>query len=322
MKLRLFFILLALPAVIAFAGGNKEADLPEDAVASVNGIIIPRKVYDLAAEQEQGQAPGETAESKEENEGEEEFDSEIIKGLVDQELLLQESKRRGVEVSQEQVDAEFEKYGARFPDTDTLEASLAEMGYTEESLKEQIEKYLYITTFVNEMVTPEIEVSREEIRSFYDENPQYFTQPEQIRASHILLTFGEDAERTREEAEEMARSLIDQLEEGADFAELAASRSEGPSAERGGDLGPFSRGQMVPEFEEAAFALDAGEISGIVETEFGLHIIKVTDKTEEQTVPLEEVTPTIEAHLKQKGTGEAMEELLASLREEGEIITR
>lgn len=321
MKLRLVLILLTVPVLFTFAGGKKEASLPEDAVASVNGVLISRDIYDLAADQERGRPPA-APESEGEAESEEELDSEIIKGLVDQELLLQESKRRGVEISREEVDAEFDEFGARFPDEETLQANIAEMGYTEETLKGQIEKYLYITTFVEEMVTREIPVSEEEIRTFYDENPQHFTQPEQIRASHILLTFGEEAGRTREEAEELARSLIARLEEGADFAELAANNSEGPSAERGGDLGPFGRGQMVQEFEEVAFALEAGEISGIVETKFGLHIIKVTDKTEEQVVSLDMVSPTIESHLKQVGTAEAMEELLASLREQGDIVTR
>jgi len=313
--------LLTVPVLFTFAGGKKEASLPEDAVASVNGVLISRDIYDLAADQERGRPPA-APESEGEAESEEELDSEIIKGLVDQELLLQESKRRGVEISREEVDAEFDEFGARFPDEETLQANIAEMGYTEETLKGQIEKYLYITTFVEEMVTREIPVSEEEIRTFYDENPQHFTQPEQIQASHILLTFGEEAGRTREEAEELARSLIARLEEGADFAELAANNSEGPSAERGGDLGPFGRGQMVQEFEEVAFALEAGEISGIVETKFGLHIIKVTDKTEEQVVSLDMVSPTIESHLKQVGTAEAMEELLASLREQGDIVTR
>ena len=322
MKLRLVLILLTVPVLFTFAGGKKEASLPEDAVASVNGVLISRDVYDLAAEQEQGQVPANPDGAENESETEEELDAEIIKRLVDQELLLQESKRRGVEVSQEEIDAEFDKYGARFPDEETLKSNLAEMGYTVETLKEQIGKYMHITTFVEEMVTQEISVSPQEIRTFYDENPEYFTQPEQIQASHILLTFGEEAGRTKAEAEELAESLISRLAEGADFAELAASHSEGPSAERGGELGPFGKGQMVPEFEEAAFALETGEISGVVETDFGLHIIKVTDKTEEEIVPLETVSPTIENHLKQRGTAEAMEKLLASLREEGEVITR
>ncbi|MFP4564457.1 MAG: peptidylprolyl isomerase [Spirochaetia bacterium] len=321
MKLRLVLILLTIPALLTFAGGKKEASLPENAVASVNGVLIPRDIYDLAVGQEGGRPPS-APESEGESESEAGLDSEIIKGLVDQELLLQESKRRGVEISREEVDAEFDKFGAQFPDEETLQANIAEMGYTEETLKGQIEKYLYITTFVEEMVTREIPVSEEEIRTFYDENPQHFTQPEQIQASHILLTFGEEAGRSREEAEELARSLITRLEEGADFAELAANNSEDPSAERGGDLGTFGKGQMVQEFEEAAFALETGEISGIVETDYGLHIIKVTDKKEEQVVSLDMVSPTIESHLKQVGTAEAMEELLASLREESDIVTR
>lgn len=320
MKLRLILILFAIPAVFALAGGNKEADLPEDAVASVNGVLISRDVYDLAVEQGGAQSPGKTAEA--EGEAAEELDSKIVEGLIDQELLLQESRNRGVVISQEQVDAEFDKYESQFPDAEALEANLAKEGYTIDSLKGQIEKYMYITTFVDEMVTGEISVSREEIQTFYDENPQYFTQPEQIQASHILLTFGEEAERTREEAQRLAESLIEELENGADFAELAANRSDGPSAPRGGDLGPFGKGQMVPEFEAAAFALDPGEISGVVETDFGLHIIKVTDKTEEQIVPLEMVSSTIESHLKQQGTAEAMEKILADLKEKGNIVTR
>ena len=125
-----------------------------------------------------------------------------------------------------------------------------------------------------------VNVTEEDALTYYNENKDQFKEPT-IRASHILVA-----------TEEEANDVVKALEEGASFEALAAEKSSCPSSARGGDLGEFGRGQMVPEFEQAAFALEVGQVSGVVPTQFGFHIIKLTDK--QDTVAFDVVKPQIQ----------------------------
>lgn len=131
-----------------------------------------------------------------------------------------------------------------------------------------------------------ISVSDEEVENYYNNQKENFITPEKVRASHILV----DDINT-------ANDILDEINNGLDFAEAAKMYSTCPSKERGGDLGEFVRGTMVQEFEEAAFNMEVGEISKPVETQFGYHIIKVTEKKESGIVPFEEVKDQVEKHL-------------------------
>ncbi|MBP6808794.1 MAG: peptidyl-prolyl cis-trans isomerase [Chromatiaceae bacterium] len=139
----------------------------------------------------------------------------------------------------------------------------------------------------------------DQAKQFYDANPDKFKQPETLKASHILI--GADAKATPEEkqaAQQKANELLAKIKGGADFAELAKAESTCPSAKKGGDLGSFGRGQMVKPFEEVAFSLQDGEVSEVVETPFGYHIIKSQGKTPSETVPFAQVEERIKSLLK------------------------
>ena len=136
----------------------------------------------------------------------------------------------------------------------------------------------------------------------------------------VLFLLEPDVEKSvREDAYRQIEEIQQKLENGTDFAETAREYSQGPSNERGGDLGFFGRGQMVPEFEEAAFSLAIGETSDIVETQFGLHLIKVFARTEVETVPLESVHADIESHLTKEKQNTAVEALTQELTETADI---
>jgi peptidyl-prolyl cis-trans isomerase D len=141
-----------------------------------------------------------------------------------------------------------------------------------------------------------IQISPQDILRFYEDNPQQYSTPEQVRASHILLkTEGKDEAVVRKQAED----LLAQVKKGADFAQLATKHSQDEvSASKGGDLDYFGSGKMVPEFDKAAFSLPVGQVSDLVKTQYGFHIIKVTDKKPATTRPLDEVKAQIEDQLK------------------------
>lgn len=167
---------------------------------------------------------------------------------------------------------------------DAIESKLnetAEFAEEVERLKTHVLKGLVVKNLLDS-----IEASDEEIKAYYEENAHSFMKQEEVRASHILVP-----------EEETAKALLEQLKNGADFETLAMEESTCPSKEKGGDLGFFSRGKMVPEFEIAAFNLEVNGISEVVQSQFGFHIIKVTDKQEPQNSELSEVSHRIEHDL-------------------------
>jgi len=168
-----------------------------------------------------------------------------------------------------------------------LDALEQNMDKDENYLKEvERLKSTILKQFAINKVLGNIRISDEEIGSFFKENAAQFVNPKTIQASHILV-----------ETQEKAEEIIKELNDGLSFEEAAKEYSSCPSKEKGGDLGYFSRGQMVPEFEEVAFDMEHHTISQPVKTQFGYHIIKVTGETEEKAMTLEEVKPQLEKQL-------------------------
>ena len=160
---------------------------------------------------------------------------------------------------------------------------------------------LAINELVKTRIADKIEISEEDSQKFYRDHPELFKQHEQVKASHILVKVEKGADEGKKTA---ARNKIEKiqtrLKKGEDFATLARENSEGPSASRGGDLGYFKRGSMVKPFEDAAFALEVNQVSEVVETMFGYHLIKVFDKKPEQQLAYAEVKGELQEHLKQQ----------------------
>jgi peptidyl-prolyl cis-trans isomerase C len=163
-------------------------------------------------------------------------------------------------------------------------------------------------------------VGEPDAKAFYEKNPDQFKEPEMVRASHILARFPEGADPS---AKKKARAKIDdvlgQVRRGGDFAALARQHSEDGSAQAGGDLNFFGPGQMVPAFEKTAFALQVGQVSDVVETQFGYHIIKVTDRKPGRTVPFDEVKERIAGHLRQQRQQEKANALIEQLRAKAKV---
>ncbi len=166
-------------------------------------------------------------------------------------------------------------------------------------------------TITPQLFTSAVTTTEREIERYYEENISNYSTREQVQASHILFKT-DDANANEQDILKKAQSVHRQIQDGADFGELAKTYSEDTSSERGGDLGMFGRGAMVPEFEEAAFALQIGETSEIVRSTYGFHIIKVTDKQSATTQPLENVKDQIRGTLTQEKARNRMEEAIES----------
>jgi peptidyl-prolyl cis-trans isomerase C len=234
--------------------------------------------------------------------------------VVEQKLLSQEAERLGIQVNDlrlaEMVQTIEEQAGGRA----TLDANLAQMGSNYDQIVNTLREMDLVRTYIETQIVPTVQVTEQEVAAFYTENPQMFQSPEQVHARHILFTTEENAEAqaivdARGKADDARKRAV----AGEDFAELARELSEGPSAPEGGDLGFFSKDRMVPEFADAAFALEVGQISEVVRTQYGFHVIKVEERREAGTVPLEEASDNLTNLLKQQKIGRMVNEVVQGL---------
>ena len=283
---------------------------PTDVVATVNGVAITRAEMDRSVQvllsQNRMQAPTDPEQKKK-------LEEAALNQMVAAELLYQNAKKLEIPELDKKVEEKFAQGKSRFPTKDDFEKALKENGITEPELKELIRRDIIVSNYLEKQVSSKITITTEQARKFYNENLDKFKKQESTRASHILV--GVDPKASAEEKQKAklkADDLLKQIKAGADFAELAKKESTCPSGKNGGDLGDFGRGQMVKPFEDAAFGLKPGEVSGVVETQFGYHIIKVTGKEAGGTVPFDEVKGKIEEYL--KGT-EVQKQVLAKVEE-------
>ena len=225
---------------------------------------------------------------------------QIMPQLVGTEIAKAYAQEHNITVSDKEVEQEIAKIkeqigdqarssGQDLSDQEAYEQALKQNNITEDQLRENIRENLPVQK-VQERVAGDAEPSDKEIQNYYEKNKEaQFTTPEQRCVRHIL--FNKDQ---KEKAEEVKK----ELEDGGDFAKLARENSQDPgSAANGGDLGCLGKGETVPEFEQAAFGAEQGEIVGPIKTEFGYHILKVTDVKPEQTRSLQEVESQISSQL-------------------------
>ncbi|RAV01437.1 peptidylprolyl isomerase [Paenibacillus sp. YN15] len=211
---------------------------------------------------------------------------QTLETMISEELVKQESDKANIQVTDADLDKEVEQIKKSFSSDEEFTQALATYNMTLESLKED----MYIQVQLRKLLEPQVKVTDEEIKTYYDTNLESMKTPEEVRASHILVA-------TKEEAE----AVLASLQGGADFATLAKEKStDTGSKEAGGDLDFFAKGIMEEPFETAAFALKTGELSSVVETSHGFHVIKATDHKDATTPTLEEKTEEIRQALSEE----------------------
>lgn len=232
--------------------------------------------------------------------------AQSLDDLINNVLVQQEATDKGIKVTQKELDNELVKVKAGFGSDEEFQAALEQSKYSLETLKAQMKHEI----LVRKLLSSKVEVTEDEIKSYYNENASSFDQPEQVKASHILV-------ETKAEAE----AILAQLQDGADFAKLAKEKSiDDVSAANGGDLGYFGRGDMVPEFEAAAFALkNKGDLSAIVETSYGFHIIKLVDHKAASSETLDQAREDIKTQLINDKISDAFSTWITEVRGKSKI---
>jgi len=203
----------------------------------------------------------------------------VLNVLIGQELLWQAAAKAEIIASDEDIKQALEQYKSQFDDEVSFQIKIKEGGYNLETFQVKLKQELSAQKWVEKNLLKDVAVSDAEIHTYYLENQEQFIEPERVRARHILIQVKPDAsDAEKEAAMKRLQGLKKEIDSGADFAALARQQSEDGSAPNGGDLGFFQRGQMVAPFEKAAFGLAPGEVSKIIETRFGFHLIKLVEK--------------------------------------------
>jgi parvulin-like peptidyl-prolyl isomerase len=308
----------ALAAALALAASGARAD-EIGLAARVNGAEIGRERLERYFEA-QLEEKGRLVASIRNPETFKTLKKEALDQLIDRELLWQDARSKGLVAPAKEVDAAMAIFREKIPDPVRRRNALDAAGFTEESYAEHVKGELSIRRLVEKDIAPKVKVTKADVHAFYEGHLDRFTEPAQVRARHVLVKVAPDADAERKaEARGRIDAVLAAAKGGADFADLARSHSEDETAAQGGDLGWFSRGRMVPPFEAAAFALEPGGTSDVVETQFGLHVIRVEERRPEVRHPEAEVRDAIREQLRAEGLRRAVADRVAALRGKARI---
>lgn len=310
-SLLLVFSMLAVSVLLSGCSflNTESAGTSDIVVAKVNGIEIKKDYFDevfniAKAQQEESNGP-EIWEQEVQGKKFIDYAKEtLLNNIINETILLENAADLGVTASEDQVDAQIDYIKKNFESEEKFKEYLESQHVTEEFVRNNIRKSLIINNLSQEL-TKSVSVPEEELQAAYNEIKDSMYS---VRASHILV---EDYEE--------AKNILERAKAGEDFNKLAVEYSIDPSAkDNRGDLGYFSAGVMVPEFEAAAFALEPGEISDVVKTDYGYHIIKVEDK---KVLTFEEVKSQLEQQLLPQYTSQYLSTYFEELMEKSDIVT-
>ncbi len=321
-------LLILLSFVLpVFAGEKKPAEPKQskapDSIATVNGAPITRDNFlvTMAAEEKmyarRGQGIPQTVLPQ--------LKRVVLERLIREELFFQQSKAEGIEVNEELFRKKFDEAKKYFPNEEEFINYLAQGGFTEKSFLAMTIKKTSVRKLLDTKFMAASKPSDADVVKFYKENPREFETPAEVRASHILLKVDtaaspEAIKKAKAEALKEIRAIAKDVKKGTDFGELARKHSTCPSKKNDGDLGFFTKGKMVQPFEDAVFVLEPGQVSDVVETEYGYHLIKLTDKKPGGIKSFDEVKEAINNFLVGLAMNEYSEQYAKDLKKKADVV--
>lgn len=291
------------------------AQLP-DVVAKVNGDAVTRAELEMAVktleQRAQSSVPPEQRDT---------VYRQVLDRIIGFHLLAQEARSRKIVAPPWDVDKQLGDLKKQFPNEAAFNQMLQARGVNADQLRKETEDTLAVNQMLQAEIEPQVKVQDADLKTFFDQNKTRFHQQESVHASHILIRADEKADAaTKAKAKAQAEDLLKQIRKGAKLGDLAKKFSQDPgSAPNGGDLGFFNRGQMVAPFDQAAFALKPGQMSGVVETPFGYHIIQVLEAKPGRDVGFAEVKDQIREYLATQQREQKSQVFVDQLKAKGKI---
>jgi len=245
---------------------------------------------------------------------------EAFEKMIDKELYYQEAVKIGLKIDEEIIKAEREKTIKRLGGEKKFKVALKNADLTDEQYLEKLQKKHLVKRLIVLEVKDKARTSDEEVKAYYEANKKKFMRPEARRLVHILISVKPEASaEERKLKKARAQEVIDKIKAGQDISAVAWEYSDGPYRVKGGDMGLVHRGRLSPTFEKEVFQLEPGRLSGIIETIYGYHVVRVEEVKPQEQMRLEDVYQSIEKELTEKKEKELQEALTARLREHAQI---
>jgi peptidyl-prolyl cis-trans isomerase C len=248
------------------------------------------------------------------------YREEALEVVIEEELMFQHAESLSMKVEKKQVNAERDAVIERVGGKREYYKALKAHGFSDREFKKRLRRNLLIEKFEKQEIQGKAVVSEEEARGYYEENRDMYLRPPARRLSHILISVppsatGEVFEKRKKRAEE----VLGKLRDGADFSQIAWDYSDGPFRVKGGDMGLVHQGRLDAELEKEVMKLEEGKLSGLVQTIYGFHIVRVAKILETEQIPFEKVSKKIREELEEKRKKDIRENLIKTLREKADI---
>src|SRR6202142_3788574 len=297
----------------------------EEIIARINNQIVTRAEYLRSKESLKQEAQQQDPANAEKVIAER--DKDVLRDLIDQQLLLDKGKDMGITADTELIKRLDEMRKDMHMDSmEDLEKAATSQGISYEDFKQNLKNQIITQQVISREVGSRMNVSKEELQQFYDEHKTQLEQPEQIRLSELLVTKKKDKAPPADEEQELAAArakaedLLAQIRKGAAFDEVAKKNSDGTTAAQGGDLGYFKRATLAKELEDKTFAMKPGEVSDVIRTKQGFVILKVTEHQQAGVPPLREMEPRVQEAIYMQKLQPALRAYLQKLREEAYVV--
>lgn len=314
-KILIYLLVLLFPLL---HGPAADSAGDEKAVAKVNGVVLTE--IDLSEAMNE-LIPFAAFHGGVNPEQRERYRADAVELMIEKELLYQEAKLRGMKPEKGYVDKKKEDRIRRMGGKKAFKSALKQWGISEKEYEKMIEKRHLIDVISKSEIEEKATVSDEETKDYYDKHKSDYMRPEAYRLRHILISVSPNASsEDRQKRRALAEEVLGKAKSGTDFASLAWDYSNDPYRVKGGDLGLVHKGMLDPDIEKAVQGLGDGQISGIVQTIYGYHIVKLEKKSEPKQLKVEDVSAKIGKHLKENKAKEIKERLLSSLRKKAEIV--
>lgn len=303
---RKILLLIAFSGILLFlaAGCGVKVNEEDEVLATVNGAPITLSEYKTSLEKLKAQLPkGDSMDP----EGIKTLKMSLLNQLIEKKILIAEAGKLGITVSEAEMNEQINKIVGEYPDSETFNSRMKEENIDIPSWKKEIEYQIMLDKLVKAVAGSDITVTPDEVKKYYDDHLDLYNSPTRVRALQIML-----------ETREQAQTILDEIKGGGDFSDLARTYSVSPDSEKGGDLGYFSEIEMPPSFS-VVFTLKPGDLSDVVESEYGFHLFKVIDRREAKMLSLDEARPEIEEKLKRLKSEEEYGEWFEQIRKTTKI---
>lgn len=316
----IIFLAICLLSLNSFGYSSKSKVCSDAIVAIINDEIITLHEVNIMLAPLYLQLKDTVSSRQELNDKLEEARGDILKKLIEERLLVQQAEKLKIEVKSHEIDAHLNSVIDRFASKKEFESALAEQGVTIDDIRKRYRDQILVSKIVEQQVKSRVYIGPSEIYRYYEQNKDKYSMNEKIHLFNILIRFkqGEDISI----AQEKVRGIMNLIRSGSSFQNLARKYSQGPNAEKGGDMGFIQKGDIIEAIDKIAFDLKPGQVAGPIKTDLGYHIIQIKEKQSSTVKPLAEVSRQIHVELYQKKAEVAYNKFIKKLKDDAYISTR